>query len=166
MILNLNLHQRYLIGLAAVAVLLFITLIYALWQWGSDWTLAHKTQTKAPIQVKTDETADIIAALPDEHLFGQSFSKNGELPITSLQLRVTGIVKIQTQGNHSVSKAYISIAGQPGKIYQTGDTLPYGVKVYDILSDAILLENDGQLEKLPLPREKLEFKPQNKEERL
>jgi hypothetical protein len=73
-------------------------------------------------------------------------------------------VKVEHELNGSISKAYISISGQPGKIYQIGDNLPYGVKVYDITPDTVILENDGHLEKLPLPREKLLFKRKNIQE--
>ena len=62
-----------------------------------------------------------------------------------------------------VSKAYISIDGQPSKIYQVGESLPSGVKVYDITPNEVVLENDGNLEKLPLPREQLKFKPKLEE---
>ena len=106
----------------------------------------------------------MIASIPDEHLFGKAFSKSGDVPITNLQLRVTGIVKVQDEENGSYSKAYISISGQPSKIYQVGDSLPYGVKVYAISHDTVILENGGRLEKLPLPREKLVFKPQHKQD--
>lgn len=166
MIPTFTLQQRYVVGLCAgLSVLLFVSFIYVCWQWQKDWALAHTAITETAM-VKTDESESLIAALPSEHLFGKAFSSEGNVPITSLQLRVAGIVKINSEGSASVSKAYISMAGQPSKIYQTGDNLPYGVKVYDIQPDAVILENDGHLEKLPLPREKLEFKPRKKEEEL
>lgn len=166
MIPTLHLHQRHVIALCALlAALVALTLFYAGWQWQKDWQLTRTPPATPPTLIKTDESGDLLAALPQAHLFGKAFSNNGEVPITSLQLRVTGIVKAPLTGNVALSKAYISMAGQPGKIYHIGDSLPDGVKVYDIEPNAVILENDGRLEKLPLPREKLEFKPQNKEER-
>jgi hypothetical protein len=106
----------------------------------------------------------MINSLPEKHLFGQAFSRTDGMPISNLQLRVTGIVKVNTETGKEVSKAYISISNQPAKIFEVGDTLPYGVKVYSITPDAVVLENDGHLEKLPLPREKLQFKPLSTEE--
>jgi type II secretory pathway component PulC len=103
--------------------------------------------------------ANNITSVPNEHLFGKMVSKTGAMPVTNLQFRVTGIVKVDTEKYEAFSKAYISISGQPSKIYQIGDSLPYGVKVYDITSDAVILENEGHLEKLPLPREHPTFKP-------
>ncbi|TAK75183.1 MAG: hypothetical protein EPO11_05825 [Gammaproteobacteria bacterium] len=157
MIINNNLPQRAAAG-SCVLIALFVgfTFFYALWQWHSDWVLAHQPMT-APVLTTSDATTSLIAAIPDEHLFGAGV---GEMPISSLQLRVTGIVKMEG----ALSKAYISIAGQSSKIYRTGDSLPYGVTVHDITSDAVILENDGHLEKLPLPREQLAFKMRNAEE--
>lgn len=162
MIMNLNVKQQGALGLcAAFAALLCFTTILALWQWHDDWVLAHQEIKTAPT-VSADQTATLIAAIPSEHLFGKSISN--EVPLTNLQLRVTGIVKVENDTYGSYSKAYISISGQPGKIFQVGDSLPYGVKIEAITSDAVILENDGRMEKLLLPREKLQFKPVQTEE--
>lgn len=158
--INASLKQHIPIGISIIIgiMVLFMT-IYSLHQWHVDWIIAHdRSAEHIPVTTK-DETADMIAAIPEEHLFGQSFSQGGAVPITNLQLSVTGIVKVDTENNGSVSKVYISMAGAPSKIYQAGDSLPYGVKVYEITDDTVILENDGHLEKLPLPRERLQFKP-------
>src|SRR5204863_5740463 len=101
---------------------------------------------------ETDQVSHLIASIPQNHLFGKS---EKQLPITNLQMTVTGIVKMSEP---SASMATISINGQPGKIYKVGDDLPYGVKIDSISNDAVILENEGHFEKLPLPREKLQFK--------
>ncbi len=140
---------------------LVIMLISCLQQWRADWTLAHQVSTPAYVSTK-NETAEMIAAIPETHIFGQNISSKNT-PISDLQLRVTGIVSIEEEKHHGHSKAYISISGQPAKIYQIGDTLPVGVKVYDITPDTVILDHDGKLEKLPLPREGLKFKSREKE---
>lgn len=165
MLLKTNLHQHSVIALcAALAVLICVTLPYALSQWHRDWLLTFAGSTNRTTIANTTSITDMIAAIPAEHLFGKSITSGGNMPISNLQLRVTGIVKVEDEEYGSYSKAYISIAGQPSKIYQVGESLPYGVKVYDISSDAVVLESDGHLEKLPLPREQLLFKPQAGEE--
>ena len=164
MIMHTNLKQRLVLGgSAALFALLCFTFFYALWQWRADWHLTHGETHPTLLTTTGDTAATLIAAIPNEHLFGKSFS-GGNVPITNLQLRVTGIVKQNTEQNHGYSKAYISMSGQPSKIYQAGDNLAYGVKVYDITPDTVILENDGHLEKLPLPREKLQFKMRTSEE--
>lgn len=163
MLFDQQLLERSQVGICAlIALTVLITLITAAWQWHQDWQLAHATP-KVTATAPTDRTAVLLAALPSDHLFGQDLTKVGEMPISNLQLHVTGIVKTNTEEGVYVSKAYISIAGGPSKIYQIGDSLPYGVKVYGITADAVILENDGRLEQLPLPRQELIFKPLNTE---
>lgn len=166
MILIIHLPPRSipLIG-AALAVTVGFLCFYSVWRWHSDWVLAHQVVATNTKLNTSDETSLMIAAIPDNHLFGMAFDKSGDVPITDLQLRVTGIVKVNDEQLGSVSKVYISSSGQPGKIYQVGDTLPFGVKIYEITGDAVILENSGRLEKLPLPREPLQFKAAPKEER-
>lgn len=164
--ININFSERTIIGVCiASAAVVFLTFVLAIWQWHSDWMLAHQKINSLPLIAKSNQTADVIAAIPNEHLFGKSMNKLRDMPITNLQLRVTGIVKVDTEQSSAFSKAYISIAGGLSKIYQVSDNLPYGVKVYDITSNAVILENDGHLEKLPLPREQLKFKLKHTEER-
>lgn len=158
----IQLNQRYLLGgVSALGLLVLCTFIYVTAWWYLDWKLAHQS-VAAIVKQDTDANARMIASIPEMHLFG--VSATGDMPITNLQLRVTGIAREMDAHSENVSKAYISIAGAPSKIYQVGDTLPDGVKIYDITPDTVILENAGQLEKLPLPREKLEFKPRDPEE--
>lgn len=158
--LNQQLQHRAPMLIAAIlSVVVLFSTISNFKQWYSDWAFTHAATGNAQHLDAKDETAAMISAIPTQHIFGQNIAVNGEVPITNLELRVTGIVKTEAKNTESLSKAYISIAGKPSKIYQVGDSLPYGVKVYDISSDAIILENDGHLEKLPLPRDRLEFKP-------
>lgn len=164
MILNIELPQRIIPYLAAaLAFLVSLLSVYSIMQWHSDWVLAHQIPIIRSSLNASDETATLIAAIPDDHLFGTAFS-SGEVPVTDLQLRVTGIVKIDQEQEGSASKVYISASGQPSKVYQVGDVLPYGVKVYEVTRDAVILENNGRLEKLPLPRERLQFKPRSIQE--
>lgn len=141
---------------ALLSLMIFLTLWHAISRWQADWAITHpKVAPSSPLL--HNNTMALLAALPDKHVFGQNLSGEG-VPVSNLALRVTGIVKIESEDGAGPSKAYISISGQPSKIYQAGDSLPYGAKIYDITSDAVILENDGQLEKLPLPREKLHFR--------
>lgn len=156
--LTIQLTPRTLLfGCAGLGTLALITFIFATWQWRSDWILAHH-EINTPVVVKADNTNELLASIPASHIFGKALD---QMPVTNLQMRVTGIVKTSDQSQPS--KAYISIEGQPGKIYQEGDDLPNGVKINSISADSVILDIDGRLEKLPLPREKLEFKPRQQE---
>jgi general secretion pathway protein C len=156
---NFQFSHRMVMGLCiALTALVCITFTYSAWQWRNDWVLSRQNNAAAPELPKIEENNDLIASIPGDHIFGKSTTNLGQMPVTNLQMSVTGIVKV-TEQSGLVSKAYISISGQPSKIYQVGDNLPYGVKVYDITPSEVILENDGHFEKLPLPREKLKFKP-------
>lgn len=157
---SLQFNQRHLLGgVIALSLCVAATLIFVVSAWYLDWKLAHQT---VHASVKQDNSAaQMIAAIPSQHLFG--ISPTGDMPVTNLQLSVTGIARETDETNENVSKAYISIAGAPSKIYQVGDALPDGVKIYEITPDTVILENAGQLEKLPLLRQKLEFKPRETE---
>ncbi len=150
-------QQRVMLGTCILLVaLIALTLSYSCQQWYDDWSFIKQTPA-APSLALINEDIEMINAIPDRHLFGNTLDNNN-VPITHLQLQVTGIVKVDDNQPGVISKAYISTSGQPSKIYQVGERLPSGVKVYEITPDAVILENDGRIEKLPLPREKLQFK--------
>ena len=120
-------------------------------QWHTDFVLTKKsaTSTVAPLLV-----LDSIEQIPERHLFGKLGAAENYLPITSLQLRLVGVIKSEPE---QLSKVIISESGQPGKVYQIGDTLPCGVSVASIADDGVVLANGDHLEKLPLRRSRLQF---------
>jgi hypothetical protein len=160
--INFRPAQFLNIGIGCVIVLFIITLLYAVLRWHDDWRLTREKSTIVPL-VTADKNVntEMIAAIADHHLFGRNLSRTGELPLSNLQIKVTGIVKVTSANDHSFSKVYISVAEAPSKIYQIGDILPSGVKIYNITSQEVILDNEGQLEKLRLSRGKLQFKPRN-----
>src|SRR5689334_888221 len=110
---NINFSQRNMIGIGIfISILVIATFLFAAWQWRSDWLLAHQGISSEPVIGSLDEKAGIVA-IPDAHLFGKVLSKANEIPITTMQLRVTGIVKVTSERYGTFSKAYISISGQP-----------------------------------------------------
>jgi hypothetical protein len=162
MVLNINLPQRAINAIyGGIALIIGMTFIGCLAQWRDDWKLTHQPNTST--EQFGNKTMSMIAAIPGDHLFGKS--AGGKIPISSLELRVTGIVKVEDEHGNEVSKAYISQAGQAAKIYQIGDNITDNVKIHSISADTIILDNGGELEKLPLPREPLVFKPRDDTER-
>ncbi len=144
-------------GLAAMVIFslfLLITLIEAPFAWHSDYTLAHNQATTTKTQSSTDQTMALIMQIPDKHLFGASMQA-ANLPITSLQLQLLGVIQSNPAG---ASRVIISEAGQPGKIYQVGDSVSPGVHIKAITADGVILENGSHAEKLPLSRQPLLFK--------
>jgi type II secretory pathway component PulC len=148
-----------MLGLAGI--LLLYTLVSMLFAWHADFVIS-KNQPAAGAHTEDAASAEatLIAGLPAAHLFGMQADEDTDfLPVTSLQLHLTGVIK-DTEDN--TSKVIISEAGQPGKIYSVGDALTTGIKIYSINEDGIVLEHSGRLEKLPLVRGKLQFQDKPK----
>jgi len=135
---------------------LLLALYFAIMNVKSDFKLTHKKVTPLAQVVSVDnKTQRLIAALPSAHLFGQKAEASDYIPITSLSLHLTGIIKV----NEGISKAIISNAGKVGMVYGVGDKLPGGIRVHLIDKTGVVLENVGHLEKLPLLRPALTFQP-------
>jgi general secretion pathway protein C len=140
-----------------MALLTLATLIDMAFEWRSDIKLTQSVAN--PNEVKIDHASQLqkqIAQIPEWHLFGKyGVAESAMLPVTSLQIRLLGVIKSSPE---KLSRVIISESGQPGKIYEVGDTLPStGVKVYSITVDGVVLDNSGRLEKLPLQRMQLQF---------
>ena len=164
MTLPITLTPKNWIWLSIVIIAaLSLTFFYSLWQWHDDWKLAKTKLNPKSSLTKTEDSAELIAKIPAEHLFGVSLVNTQNMPITNLQLRVTGIVKVDSPQGGNISKAYISVSQQPSKIFYVNDVLSDGVKIFEIGKDTVILEINGHFEKLPLPRTPLQFKSRSEE---
>jgi type II secretory pathway component PulC len=146
--------------LALTGLLLLYTVVSQVAAWHADYVITQNASVASAAAPDGGSTeAKLIAELPEEHLFGQANEDTDFLPITSLQLHLTGIIK---DSEDNASKVIISEAGQPGKIYSIGDALTEGIKIYSINEDGAVLEHGGRLEKLPLARTRLQFQEKPK----
>ena len=157
--LHIEYKPQLLMGInAGILLLIIATSVFDMKQWFADWQLTQAVTP--PVAIATmSQNAALIEQVPDLHVFGTSLSTVSDVPVSNLELRITGIAKSTSQSETTASKAYISISNQPSKIFRVGDTVSFGVKLYDVTDDAVVLENNGRLEKLPLVRNKLEFRP-------
>lgn len=135
-----------LLGLVILCVMMM------LYSWRQDYILVHTQPKQVAKLTQTDTAGKLIAQLPDQHIFGNRAAV--DLPITSLQLRLIGVIKSEPE---KFSRVIISEGGKPGKVYQVGDTLSGEVKINLITKDGVVLENGGRYEKLPLQRTPLQF---------
>lgn len=142
----------------ALGIMALALLSMAIKSWHQDYQLSHDGTITRNVKksIAFNNNEQIIDAIPKAHLFGQSMLSVGNMPITNLEMHLTGIVHGDKQ-----SKAYIVIARDHGKIYSTGDKLPYGAKIYAITNDTVILQNEDRLEKLSLARPHLQFKARN-----
>lgn len=152
-------QSRILISCNLVLVcLIMVTLFFCVRQWQLDWQITHRELPIVNINAINQEIG--LNELSNLHVFGESPTEN--VPITSLDFRLTGIAKHSSLTKPS--KAYISYSNQPSKIFAVGETISHGIRLYEVLEDSIVVENNSRLEKLPLSRQRLEFKSRSLKE--
>lgn len=125
-------------------------LIYSIWQFGvavrSPHTSAVKMQKPAPISMPN---------IANQHLFGIYVKPEltAALPISQLQLSLSGT--FYNESNPTASYAILSSPGSTSKVYKVGDLLPGNVKLSAVHTKFIVINDNGQLEKLLLPIQEL-----------
>jgi general secretion pathway protein C len=70
-------------------------------------------------------------------------------PQTQLNLRLAGTI---ASDDPAKGYAIIGESGGSAKFYSTGDALPGGVRLHSVYADRVILDRNGQLEALSLPR--------------
>lgn len=146
-------NPKIMLGLVLTfLILIAMTFAKTIMQWHQDFSKPEVITTS--VEVADNTSINLIAELPNRHLFGQALAADDFLPVTSLQLHLTGIIR---DDNVHKSQAIIAAANEAGKIYAVGDELTSGIKIYAINDDGIVLEHSGHLEKLPLVRNQLTF---------
>ncbi|HEV2700708.1 MAG TPA: type II secretion system protein GspC [Steroidobacteraceae bacterium] len=94
-----------------------------------------------------------LAALGNGHLFGQAPPPppvdDANAPATNMPLVLTGIIAATDPKN---GLAIIGTSANNAKIYPVGDRVPGNATVHAVYIDRVLLERNGTLEALMLPR--------------
>ncbi len=140
-------HRTPLIALVVIVVLL----IYYLYCLAGDFTL----DTAA---LSADSRVVHIQRVPQVsqwHIFGRYDDSNEVLPITRLQLTLQGIML--SPGNQKSSSVIIQSPTVPAKVYKVGDEIPGDATLEKIQKDRVVLQYQGTLQSLLLPRPKLTF---------
>lgn len=95
-----------------------------------------------------------VAAIANNHLFGnaqvRAQSDAASAPQTSIPLVLTGIIAADDPRN---GLAILGENAASAKVFAVGDTVPGGVKLHSVLSDKVILDRNGTLESLMLPRQ-------------
>lgn len=106
-----------------------------------------------PVPVPAQGARPDLAGLLRAPLFGSPnvATANGEnAPRTRVALVLTGTLAVRDP------KAGLAIVGetaQTARLYVAGSSLPGGVKLHEVYTDRVVLDRDGTLETLPLPRQ-------------
>src|SRR6267142_747581 len=94
-----------------------------------------------------------LAAITNAHLFGAAptLKQDGaNAPQTSMPLVLTGIIAGNDPQN---GLAILGPSAQATKVYAVGDNVPGGAKLHSVYSDRVVIDRDGRLESLSLPRQ-------------
>ncbi|HUA88043.1 MAG TPA: type II secretion system protein GspC [Steroidobacteraceae bacterium] len=94
-----------------------------------------------------------LATITNAHLFGTApIAKQdaANAPATSIPLVLTGIIAGNDPQN---GLAILGPTPQATKVYAVGDTIAGGPKLHSVYSDRVVIDRDGQLESLALPRQ-------------
>src|SRR5207302_1515289 len=91
--------------------------------------------------------------ITNAHLFGAAPAPRQDAanaPQTSMPLVLSGIVAGNDPQN---GLAILGPSAQNARVYAVGDSVPGGAKLHSVYSDRVLIDRDGQLESLTLPRQ-------------
>lgn len=93
----------------------------------------------------------MLANIVDGHLFGAApLSGGANAPPTTLQLVLTGVIADRAHPGRGA--AIIGANAANAKLYSVGSVLTGGAHLHAVYSDRVLLERNGHLETLMLPR--------------
>jgi general secretion pathway protein C len=94
-----------------------------------------------------------VAAITNAHLFGAAPTPKQDgtnAPQTNIPLVLTGTIAGNDPQN---GLAILGQTAQSAKVYAVGDIVPGGAKLHSVYSDRVVIDRDGQLESLALPRQ-------------
>ena len=102
-----------------------------------------------------------IAAITNTHLFGTAPASatagtGANAPQTSMPLVLTGVIAANDPRN---GLAILGPSIAATKVYAVGDDIPGGARLHAVLADHVLLDRNGRLEALALPRQFLGSTP-------
>jgi general secretion pathway protein C len=91
-----------------------------------------------------------LATIVNAHLFGSAVVAGGsDAPATSMPLILAGVI---ADPDPAKGVAIIGENAAAGKLYAVGAAIPGGVHLHAVYADRVLLERNGGLETLMLPR--------------
>lgn len=95
-----------------------------------------------------------LAALINAHLFGAASAPEaanaGNAPHTTMSLVLAGVL---AQDDPQQGYAIVGESAAAARLFAVGDSIPGGARLHSVYSDRILLERDGTIESLGLPRQ-------------
>jgi general secretion pathway protein C len=116
---------------------------------GPDLPAAGIATSPALPRVNVNPTLQ-LATIVNAHLFGSgAVAAGSDAPATSMPLILAGVIANPDPGK---GVAIIGENAAAGRLYAVGAAIPGGVHLHAVYSDRVLLERNGGLETLMLPR--------------
>ncbi len=142
--------QRYVsISVGSLLVLLILYTIYSPLQ----ILVLNPSTTDVQNNVPAINNERLQTRLNNIHPFGNSQSLK-DIPIASLGLQLQAIF---INPKPEQSQVLIAMTGQAPQSYKAGAIMPNGIQIYKILPDSVILSQGGNLVKLELPIQPIEF---------
>src|SRR5215472_10068785 len=119
----------------------------------TDLAGAGRKPKAAPPAAPLHAHALAPGAITNAHLFGAApaaIQDGANAPETAIPLVLTGTIAGNDPQN---GLAILGQTAQTAKVYAVGDTVPGGPKLHSVYSDRVVIDRDGQLESLALPRQ-------------
>jgi general secretion pathway protein C len=114
------------------------------------WKFVPGATRPPPPPVAAPRAAD-LGPLIAAHLFGAAAQVSGaDAPRTRVALVLAGTLAAL---DPKQGLAIIGESAQAAHVYAVGASLPGGVRLHEVYPDRVVLERDGALETLPLPRQ-------------
>jgi general secretion pathway protein C len=152
-----SLHARapqFAVWVLAIAMGVQAAIIVTNFAGTADEPSLSNAQSAAPV-VQPPRRAN-VAAIANSHIFGapappeQPPQDASNAPPSSMALVLTGIISNEDPQN---GLAILGESAAAAKVYGVGDNVPGGARLHSVYSDRVLLERDGRLESLALPRQ-------------
>lgn len=116
----------------------------------TDLAGAGRRQPAAVSHAPVQSHALDLAAITNAHLFGMPKQDSANAKQTDIPLVLTGTIAGSDPQN---GLAILGQTAQTARVYAVGDNIPGGVKLHSVYSDRVLIDRNGQLESLALPRQ-------------
>jgi general secretion pathway protein C len=111
----------------------------------------------APVDAAAPPSHNLdVAAITNAHLFGTppveaaTPQDAANAPQTSMPLVLTGIIAADDPRN---GLAILGENANAAKVYAVGDSVPGGAKLHSVMNDRVVIDRNGKLESLVLPRQ-------------
>jgi general secretion pathway protein C len=107
-----------------------------------------------PVALAPARTAVDVAAVHSAQLFGAAPAQQvdaANAPVTSMPLVLVGVLAAE---DPATGFAILGPTAAQAKVYSGGSTVPGGARLAGIYRDHVVLDRGGQLETLPMPRQR------------